>query len=291
VAKLTETKIKAGRPRERLYKVFDANGLYLAVAPAGGRWWRVRLMRDGRPQHLSRGTYPEVGLEDARARAAQLRAGLKNGGGPATAALAAEMRGAKPRPVKLAPASDALEKVAERWLARQQQKLAAITFVRDQRCVGYLTRELGPRTPLGEITTPILREAIQRIETRGGETARRSLKLANAIWRFAMNNGFVNVNPASGLKSQEVLAPIRTRNFAAIKEPKALGGLSRATWFSGARSDVPLRAFEPRPAGERRHRRHRRVRERRRANLLEWHLDGAERPFLTAHGRGTCAAF
>jgi hypothetical protein len=46
MARLTETKIKAARPRQRIYKVFDTNGLYLAIAPAGGRWWRVRLIKD-----------------------------------------------------------------------------------------------------------------------------------------------------------------------------------------------------------------------------------------------------
>jgi hypothetical protein len=35
MAKLTESKLKAARPRERLYKLFDANGLYALVAPAG----------------------------------------------------------------------------------------------------------------------------------------------------------------------------------------------------------------------------------------------------------------
>jgi hypothetical protein len=45
------------------------------VAPAGGRWWPLRVQRDGREQHVSLGTFPDVGLDDARARATQLRAG------------------------------------------------------------------------------------------------------------------------------------------------------------------------------------------------------------------------
>lgn len=35
MAKLTETKIKALRPRERAYKAFDAHGLYVLVPPSG----------------------------------------------------------------------------------------------------------------------------------------------------------------------------------------------------------------------------------------------------------------
>ena len=33
MAKLTETRIKAARRRERLYKLVDAHGLYLAWSP------------------------------------------------------------------------------------------------------------------------------------------------------------------------------------------------------------------------------------------------------------------
>jgi hypothetical protein len=80
MAKLTETKIKALRPRERAYKAFDAHGLYVLVPPSGSLLWRMRLSReDGKEQRLSLRRYPKVGLDDARARAAQLRAGLKNG--------------------------------------------------------------------------------------------------------------------------------------------------------------------------------------------------------------------
>ena len=114
MAKLTETKIKALRPRERVYKAFDAHGLYLLVPPSGSVLWRVRLSRDGKEQHLSLGRYPEVGLDDARARAAQLRAGLKNGDAATIATLAAGLRGAaRPHPVRVAPAGDELERVAE----------------------------------------------------------------------------------------------------------------------------------------------------------------------------------
>ena len=141
MAKLTETKIKALRPRERAYKAFDAHGLYLLVPPSGSLRWRARLKKaDGKEQHLSLGRYPEVSLDDARARAAQLRAGLKNGDAAATATLAADLRGAaRPHPVRVAPAGDALEKVAERWQEDwvKGENLARKTTIRNDRCFGY----------------------------------------------------------------------------------------------------------------------------------------------------------
>jgi hypothetical protein len=37
---LTETHIRAAKPKAKPYKLTDSKGLYLAIVPAGGRWWR-----------------------------------------------------------------------------------------------------------------------------------------------------------------------------------------------------------------------------------------------------------
>ncbi|MGH8295074.1 MAG: hypothetical protein ACRETZ_06210 [Steroidobacteraceae bacterium] len=39
--KLAERTIKALRPRERLYKAFDGEGLYLEITPACDKHWRL----------------------------------------------------------------------------------------------------------------------------------------------------------------------------------------------------------------------------------------------------------
>jgi integrase len=232
MAKLTETKIKALRPRERAYKAFDAHGLYVLVPSSGSPRWRVRLTRDGKEQHLSLGRYPAVSLDDARARSAQLRAALKNGDATMTATLAAELRGApRPHPVRVAPVGDALEKVTQRWQEDwvKGENLSPKTTVRNDRCFGYLIHELGACTPIGAIDAPMLQDAAERIErTHGRETAHRTLSLANKFWRFAMAKRLVNHNPASGLKAAEILAPANERHYAAIIEPRPFGALLRA---------------------------------------------------------------
>lgn len=39
---LHETRIRAAKPAEKPYKLFDERGLFLLVTPAGGRLWRLR---------------------------------------------------------------------------------------------------------------------------------------------------------------------------------------------------------------------------------------------------------
>lgn len=40
---LTDTKLRALRPRDAVYRVADANGLAIQVTPAGSRLWRYRF--------------------------------------------------------------------------------------------------------------------------------------------------------------------------------------------------------------------------------------------------------
>lgn len=63
---LTETKIKIAKPEAKPYKLPDERGLHLLVTPQGGKWWRFRYCFDGKEKLLSLGTYPDIGLKDAR---------------------------------------------------------------------------------------------------------------------------------------------------------------------------------------------------------------------------------
>lgn len=59
---LTDIAIHSARPADKLQHLFDGNGLYLEVSPAGGKWWRLKYRIDGKEKRLSIGVYPEVSL-------------------------------------------------------------------------------------------------------------------------------------------------------------------------------------------------------------------------------------
>ena len=52
----------------------DGGGLTLVVKPTGRRSWVARLTVDGKRRDIGLGAYPGVSLDDARLRAAELRA-------------------------------------------------------------------------------------------------------------------------------------------------------------------------------------------------------------------------
>ncbi|MDZ4275544.1 MAG: Arm DNA-binding domain-containing protein [Erythrobacter sp.] len=59
---LTDSAIKAAKPRPSQYKLHDEKGLLLIVRPAGGKLWRLKYRFAGKEQQLTIGTYPEVVL-------------------------------------------------------------------------------------------------------------------------------------------------------------------------------------------------------------------------------------
>ena len=47
MAFLTEARVRAARPQEKAYKLFDSLGLYLKVETSGGRLWRFKYRYAG----------------------------------------------------------------------------------------------------------------------------------------------------------------------------------------------------------------------------------------------------
>ena len=76
---LTDIKARNSKPKDKPFKLFDSDGLFLLVTPAGGKWWRLRYKFDGKEKLLSLGVYPDVGLKDARTRRDDARKLLADG--------------------------------------------------------------------------------------------------------------------------------------------------------------------------------------------------------------------
>jgi integrase len=60
-------------------KYGDGGGLQLAVAPSGAKKWVLRFLWQGRPREMGLGSYPEVGLADAREKALAARRLARSG--------------------------------------------------------------------------------------------------------------------------------------------------------------------------------------------------------------------
>lgn len=80
---LSDTIIKAAKPRAKDWKLADERGLYLLVTTAGGKLWRLKFRHQGREKKLSLGAYPDVSLKMARRLRDEAREKLAGGEDPA----------------------------------------------------------------------------------------------------------------------------------------------------------------------------------------------------------------
>ncbi len=65
---LTDSAIKAAKPKEKPYKLTDGQGLYLEITPNGSKLWRLKYRHADKEKRLAFGAYPAVPLQKARQR-------------------------------------------------------------------------------------------------------------------------------------------------------------------------------------------------------------------------------
>ncbi len=217
--KLTDTFLRGLKPTGKPQKYPDGGGLYLYVSPTGGRLWRMDYRFEGKRKTLSMGAYPTVSLADARTRRQEAKVQLAQGVDPC----------AQKKAVKTAvraEVTNSFEVVAREWHALQSPKWVE---THRRNILAYLEKDIFP--PLGKlsvdsITPPQLLGVLRRIEGRDAPNAARKMRqTCGQIFRYAIATGRAEYDPAASLK--DALTPRQVRNFASIKEPKAIGALLR----------------------------------------------------------------
>ena len=216
---LTDVKIRNSKPKERHYKLFDGGGLFLLIAPQGGKLWRQKYRHDGKEKLLALGAYPEVNLAEARRRRESARAQLASGIDP----------GALRKAQKQADTAGAetFEVIAREWHDKFRdgwsQSHAHVTITRLERDVfpwigGRAIASLKPSDVLA---------VLRRIESRGAaETARRLKIVCGQVCRYAVATGRAERDPTPDLKG--ALKPPITKHMAALTDPKQFAALLRA---------------------------------------------------------------
>ncbi len=63
---LTDSVLRTLKPIDKPRRIADAKGLYIEVAPSGGKWWRLKYRIGGKEKRISLGVYPDIGLKEAR---------------------------------------------------------------------------------------------------------------------------------------------------------------------------------------------------------------------------------
>ena len=232
---LTDSALKAAKPKDKLYRLPDANGLCLEVTPTGSKLWRYRYRFNGTPKMLALGKYPAVTLLEARQKRDTARKLLTEGTDP----------GEQKRATKQAQRADGVtfEALAREWFAYNAPRWAESTRYKAKL---YLENDLIPgigSRPVKAISRPDLVELVRKVEARGTLNAAGKIRQwLHQIFRFGLASGVVDTNPATDL--DVIAAPAKAArhhphvSFAEL--PELLGKIDSTTISTLTRCAIRL---------------------------------------------------
>ena len=230
---LTDTKIKSLKPKDKVYKVADRDGLYVSVSVAGTVTFRYDYRINGRRETLTIGKYGADGinLAEARERLMIARKQVSEGISPAT-----EKRVERNK-----------IRNADRFCVFAEKYLADVQLAHSTKALRVATYERDIKDTFGnrlmtEITADEIRSHCEKIKERGApSTAIFVRDLIANVYRYAIQRGHKFANPADEIanssiatfkKRERVLTPREIKLFFnTLEETQSDFALKKAVKF------------------------------------------------------------
>ncbi|WP_294948296.1 tyrosine-type recombinase/integrase, partial [Sulfurivirga sp.] len=219
---LSAVKLKSLKPKDRVYRVLDSDGLRIEVRPSGKKFWRYRYRWQGRDTMLSLGEYPAVSLAQARQMRDEAKALLARGVNPADALFRQDVTAeAEPDVMLFRDVWRAwFEHARDQWTGSYERDVQA-------RCEKHLLPVIGGM-PVNEIRAADLLKVFRRMEAQGSiNTMHKVRSYASRAFRFGVGMGWCERDPVQDLP-MDVLKPDRGRRMAFVRDPAELAGILRA---------------------------------------------------------------
>jgi integrase len=205
---LTDTKLKALKPGDRVYIVTDSRGLYVEVFPTGGVIWRCRYRINGKQEKVTIGKYPSLTLKDARVKRDELMQLAARGKSPAKEKQLIKQR---------LSATTTVKEFGERYYNE--------VVVRDRKdptdMLRCLTKDIYPaigEKSLQDVTIADIQCLVDMKKAHGFEAAAVSLRgVLKRLFDYAVARQVVDKNPAAALPTR-FIAKLKARDRALTPE-------------------------------------------------------------------------
>ncbi len=192
---LTNTALKALKPKEVSYTVSDDRGLYMEVLSTGSIVWRYRYRLNGKREKLTLGKYPALTLKNARLKRDEAAQLVALGESPAQKKQFAKVAG---------PQDATVTEFAERFFKDIQSRDRKDTTMPRR----YLEKDILPyigRTLVRELTAEHVRDVIWRKKAQGFDAAAGQVRgLLKRMLDYALTCGLIQSNPIMALPMRHV---------------------------------------------------------------------------------------
>ncbi|MEX6385321.1 tyrosine-type recombinase/integrase [Providencia hangzhouensis] len=193
---LTDKKLKSLKPENKLYKVADRDGLYVAVTKTGSISFRYDYRFNGRRETITFGRYSDDGITLAEAREMLIDAKKTLNAGVSPASQKRD--GITKRKVGLTLKDYTVKYLSETRFADSTLDMKKAIVERD------LYPTLG-KLQLEEITTQKVRALCEKIKERGGNsTALQIREIVGSVFDYVIDRGYEIENPVSSIKASSI---------------------------------------------------------------------------------------
>jgi len=202
---LTETKLKSIKPKDKLYKIPDRDGLYASVSKTGTISFRYDYRINGRRETITFGKFGEISLAEARNKLIAAKKILATGVSPAK----------EKQREKQSLNNDIFSYWLEKWFSDVDYADSTRDIVS-----GIINRDVMPKFGkllLSEITPTILRQYCEKLKDRAPVTAVRTRDIVGMVFTYAKARGANYDNPADYVKGASI-ATFAPRDRALTKQ-------------------------------------------------------------------------
>ncbi|TWV81547.1 integrase arm-type DNA-binding domain-containing protein [Moraxella sp. VT-16-12] len=213
---LSSTQIDKAKPKDKLYRLYDGNGLVINITPNGGKYWYLQYKHPitTKSQMYKLGDYPVLSLADARIACQDCRKLLAQNIDPKTYF---ELERQKQENAL----KNDFKSVFREWL--ETKNYSPKTQEKMQNYQDELLAVIGNKA-VSDITVPDLMLVLKPIEKAGHFAKLEKVRsLINQTLTYAVATGRSDTNPAINLKGAFKMGEIR--HNPAILDEKRLGDL------------------------------------------------------------------
>ena len=200
---LTDLAARNAKPKEKQYKLSDAEGMYLLVKPNGSKLWRWKYRIAGKEYHFAIGEYPSISLLEARKARDDARSLVKQGVHPShqrkTERLATH-----------AEHANTFEAIAKEWIAQKKPRWTPYYLLQVER---FMAANVYPKIgsfPIRQVTSAHLLDILRTVESRGAASVAVNLRQwCGAVFRYAISTLRAETDLAHALKGAIHKPPTR----------------------------------------------------------------------------------
>lgn len=191
---------KGGKPSK--FAKSDGGGLTFTLSETGHAAFVLRYRHQGKQHEITLGRYPDLPLEEARKRAAELRRQVADG---------VHVAREKQRKKLALVLASTFGELAEDYMLKAAPTLRDTTRAETRR---YLDKDILPRlgpVPLPELGAADIVAMTEAVAARSPSVARRAYEIASTICSHGVSKHLLAAHPCIHLKVSSIIGPTARR--------------------------------------------------------------------------------